>query len=124
MIVNIPVSVGELIDKITILKIKKERIANQEKLLNVQKELVFLEQVTQQLSLPDITKLEQQLAEVNCILWEIEDNIRIKEKHQEFDDDFIELARSVYISNDRRSKIKHEINMLVGSELIEEKSYE
>jgi hypothetical protein len=124
MIVNVPISVGELIDKITILKIKKEKIANKKKLKNIKKELQFLEQVVNELQLPDISDLETQLTEVNRVLWEVEDDIRIKEKNLEFDARFIALARNVYKTNDQRSKIKYDINLLVGSELVEEKSYE
>jgi len=119
------VQIGELIDKITILRIKNERIKNEEKLINIRAELQSLEMV-QQTCVPHSSTLDElieQLLAVNKILWDIEDDIRDKEHAKEFDDEFIKLARSVYMTNDRRCAIKRAINELCGSRLIEEKSY-
>jgi hypothetical protein len=122
--INIPVSVGELIDKITILKIKLTQIKDEEKLINVQKEhdtLTFLDQyVTIQ---KDVIEHQQQLMEVNLAIWFLEEDIRHYEKIQHFTGDFIEVARKIYKTNDERSRIKKEINVLCNSELIEEKSH-
>ena len=124
---HVPVSIGELIDKITILEIKTERIADSEKLANVHRELDALTAVWSDLErdvVPDIDAPRARLKTVNEALWDIEDRIRRKEAAREFDDEFIELARSVYHTNDERSDIKKEINLAAGSELIEEKSYD
>ena len=117
-----PVSIGELIDKITILEIKKVHMSG-EKLSNVYKELELLKHILQDKSLEINIDLVNHLKEVNNNLWEIEDRIRIKESEQEFDREFIKLARSVYKENDRRAYLKKEINQKYNSELIEEKSY-
>lgn len=119
------VSIGEFIDKITILQIKKERIADAKKLHNVMNELETL-LATHRANLPPSAHLDEltaRLLEVNKKLWDIEDAIRDKELHKQFDAQFIELARSVYIVNDERFRIKREINELLGSRLVEEKSY-
>jgi Family of unknown function (DUF6165) len=122
---EIAVSWGELIDKITILEIKRARLKNEIGRANVVKELELLQAKVH----PDISKridvdvLKMRLAEVNEALWEIEDLIRAKEMSNEFDEDFIELARSVYKRNDERAAIKREINSLLDSEIVEEKSY-
>ncbi len=119
------VSIGEFIDKITILQIKKERIKDEKKIRNIIKELESL-LTTHASHLPQSTELEaltHELLEVNKKLWDIEDAIRDKELLQEFDGDFIALARSVYNVNDERFRIKREINALLGSRLVEEKSY-
>ena len=122
--INIPVSVGELVDKITILKIKLTQIKDKEKLINVQKEhdtLTFLNQyVTIQ---KDVLEHQHQLMEVNLAIWFLEEDIRHYEKIQHFTGDFIEVARKIYKTNDERSRIKKEINVLCNSELIEEKSH-
>ena len=118
-----PVSLGELIDKITILEIKKEHMIG-EKLKNILKELKLLESILKDLNLAINIKLINDLKEVNNSLWEIEDRIRLKERNEDFDHDFIELARSVYKENDRRASIKKEINYTYKSGIIEEKSYE
>lgn len=118
-----PISIGELIDKITILEIKKEHI-NGEKLKNIAKELQLLKDIIQDRNLKINVKLINNLQEINKKLWQIEDQIRTKEKKQLFDEEFIELARSVYLENDRRSYIKKEINLKYNSEIIEEKSYQ
>ena len=121
-----PVSWGELIDKITILEIKKQKIASPLALKNINKEYELLIKLfsTEILEYKNIRELKNDLIEVNNKLWQIEDAIRVLEKNKIFDDSFIELARSVYMQNDIRSKIKKEINEILGSELKEEKSYE
>lgn len=124
MIVETPVSVGELVDKITILRIKSRRIKDQSKLENINKELQQLVAVFSSLTIPDILMDFIALEDINRELWEIEDNIREKERSKQFDEEFIELARSVYITNDKRSDVKKQINLKVGSDLVEEKSYE
>jgi hypothetical protein len=122
---KIDVSVGELLDKITILEIKSERIADEAKLVNVRRELDILRRTWAEspLSSRDLGDRVARLKQVNEALWDIEDQIRRKERDRAFDDEFIALARSVYQRNDVRAAIKREINELVGSELVEEKSY-
>mgnify|MGYP001439748348 FL=1 len=117
-----PVSLGELIDKITILEIKQIHMTGI-KLKNVDKELKLLRKILQDKNLEIDIDLINNLKEVNNNLWEIEDNIRIKESNQKFDKEFIQLARSVYKENDKRASIKKEINQKYNSELVEEKSY-
>jgi hypothetical protein len=121
----VPVSPGELLDKITILRIKVARIQDAIKLSNVRLELSLLEQTWHDsgCAAQDVAADERALHEVNERLWDIEDRIRDKEARQTFDRDFIELARSVYVSNDERAAIKKRINARLGSRLIEEKSY-
>lgn len=121
-----PISVGELIDKITILEIKQKKICNADKLANIQFELTALNKVWDGHKDPslDITELHDRLITANERLWNIEDQIRIKEGNSEFDQEFIELARSVYFENDKRAAIKKEINLITGSDLIEEKEYQ
>ena len=118
-----PISLGELIDKITILEIKQVCLTGI-KLNNVNKELKLLKNLIQDKNLEIDIDLINNLKEVNKNLWKIEDKIRMKERNQEFDKDFIELARSVYKENDKRSSIKKEINLQYHSELVEEKSYD
>lgn len=118
--VNISASVGEVLDKISILMIKSARITDGRKLANVHAELAHLLAAARHHRFPD---LEAELRAVNEALWDIEDQIRVKEKLGEFDDEFIQLARSVYITNDRRAEIKRRINDESGSALVEEKSY-
>ena len=124
--IQIPVSFGELLDKIAILQIKSERMRDEAKLANVRHELSALEQTW--MAHPavggDIVKLRADLKAVNERLWVIEDAIRIKERAQAFDDEFIRLARSVYIENDERARIKRNINTALGSAYVEEKSYQ
>ena len=122
-IINVPISIGELIDKITILEIKKDKLKNL-KLKNILKELSFLRAVLEKNSIFIPDEIFFQLKSINLKLWDIEDKIRIKEKNKEFDKEFIELARSVYLNNDRRSETKKELNIMFNSEIIEEKSYE
>jgi hypothetical protein len=121
----IPVSWGELIDKITILEIKSERLTDTKALLNVRKELDLLSRIFSDAALAttSIGDLKTHLRKINEALWFIEDSIREKEKEKHFDREFIELARSVYINNDERARIKREINKCLGSDLIEEKGY-
>jgi Flp pilus assembly protein TadD len=123
--ISIEVAPGELIDKITILEIKSERMSDPEKLANVRTELATLV-ACRDCSLdssPELAELSVELKQINESLWEIEDQIRDCERHQDFGAKFIELARSVYKSNDRRAAVKRKINTLLGSQLIEEKSY-
>ena len=121
----VPVSLGELIDKITILEIKSERISDPAKLANVHLELEQLNQVSEldEELLSNIADLRNDLKMVNSDLWDIEDRIRIKESLAEFDQEFIELARSVYIRNDDRAAFKRTISVQQGYDLVEEKSY-
>ena len=121
-IINAPISIGELVDKITILEIKKNKLQNS-KLENVLKELSFLRKLMEKHQIEITDNLFTQLKEINLKLWNIEDQIRIKEKNKEFDNIFVELARSVYFTNDKRSEIKKRINRLSNSEITEEKSY-
>jgi hypothetical protein len=122
--ISVPLSVGEFIDKITILRIKQQMIRDAEKVKNVSKELESLEGVAASagidLKLPEVEELQG----INMTLWKIEDDIREKERAREFDDRFIELARSVYVTNDERFRVKSAINTKLGSEFKEEKSYE
>ena len=119
---TVPISLGELIDKITILEIKKENMSH-EKLKNINKELKSLQTILIHSELVIDSNFIKKLKAVNIRLWKIEDAIRIKENKQEFDNEFIHLARSVYKENDKRALIKKEINYTYNSELIEEKSY-
>lgn len=123
--VTIEVSPGELIDKITILEIKTQRIADEDKRANVRRELEILDRCRRQTlpGSPDLDALTLSLKEVNQQLWEIEDAIRDCERENDFGERFIELARSVYQTNDRRALLKREINVLLGSRIVEEKSY-
>ena len=117
-----PISIGELIDKITILEIKQIYMTGT-KLKNINKEMKLLKNILQDKNLEINIDLIKNLKKINKKLWEIEDNIRIKESNQEFDEEFIKLARSVYIENDKRASIKKEINQKYNSDLVEEKSY-
>lgn len=123
--IQVPVSFGELIDKITILEIKSERIEDPAKLANVRRELDALNAtwLTSPAAATDIGAARAELKAVNERLWVIEDEIRLKEADQAFDAEFIRLARSVYFENDERARIKREINTALGSTLVEEKSY-
>lgn len=122
---RVPVSWGELIDKMTILEIKRERLTEESAVANVVKELAQLLAVAGGEMFDDaaLSALKASLRAVNEALWTIEDDIRAKEARQEFDERFIALARSVYRRNDERAAIKRRINDLLGSELVEEKSY-
>ena len=122
---KVSVSVGEVFDKITILQIKKDKIKDRNKLININKELNEIEPVVEEHKNDlKILPLIKNLKNTNLKLWEIEDKIRVKESLKEFDKDFIQLARSVYIVNDKRAEIKKDINLKTNSNLIEEKSYE
>jgi hypothetical protein len=125
-LIQTPVSCGELIDKITILEIKSRRITDDAKLANVRNELDMLNATwaNSSASQTDIDDERARLLAVNEVLWDIEDNIRLKERAQAFDQEFIELARAVYFRNDERAALKREINLKLGSQLVEEKSYQ
>ena len=121
----VPVSSGELIDKIAILKIKKKKIFNKSKLKNINNELSLLNEIYKN-NFKNNKKLllyEKKLIKINKKLWDIEDKIRFLESKKIFNQQFIDLARAIYINNDKRSEIKKKINKLTGSRLIEEKSY-
>jgi len=122
----VPVSFGELLDKISILYIKSERITDAQRLENVRDELAALESTwaSHPAAAQDVSELYKQLKVVNEQLWDIEDAIRLKEKAQEFDAAFVQLARQVYIRNDERARLKKEINLALGSRYVEEKSYQ
>ena len=125
-VITVPVSFGEVLDKITILEIKAERIADPAKLKNVRLELDELSR-TWDKAVPDqaaIAELRQQLKAVNESLWVIEDDIRDQEAAQDFGPRFIELARAVYVTNDQRAKLKKDINLALGSRFVEETSYQ
>ena len=126
MLLSIPVSVGEIMDKITILEIKAERILDAEKLANVTAELDTLRPLVTHdaLNTASIKALVAELKNINEALWDIEDNIREREYAKDFGEAFIALARAVYVTNDKRAEVKKQINLATGSTLIEEKSYE
>ncbi len=126
MSIKIDVSVGEIMDKLTILEIKAEKIQDQDKLANVHKERDSLLPVVDKpaYQTEHVRRLFTALKEINLKLWDIEDAIRQKEADKAFDKGFIELARSVYFTNDERAALKKQINLATGSELVEEKSYE
>lgn len=125
MSIKVDVSVGEFIDKLTILHIKSEKITDKTQLQNILNEKTVLEAEWDKSLYKDIDieSEKQALQKINLSLWEIEDAIRDKEKADKFDEEFIELARSVYITNDKRAKVKKEINKITNSSLVEEKSY-
>ena len=119
------ISAGELIDKITILEIKKIKINDSEKLKDIEKELSILN-ITLKMTIPDTTKIHElthKLKSINLKLWDIENGKRLAEKNKKFDEKFIELSRSVYKNNDERAKIKLEINNILGSNIREVKSH-
>jgi hypothetical protein len=123
--VSIQVSWGELIDKITILEIKQQRLLSKQSIANVRSELAALVSVADctLAKRKDVAALKKQLKSINETLWEIEDKIRAKEAAQSFDQEFIQLARSVYMNNDKRGDLKRRINVLLNSTLGEEKQY-
>ena len=125
-LIHIPMSPGELLDKITILEIKSERMSDESKLANVRTELDLLNTTWAGAVNADDTvlRIHAELKSVNEELWEIEDDIRDKERAREFDQRFIELARAVYYTNDRRANAKKELNEYLGSTIVEEKSYQ
>jgi hypothetical protein len=120
---KIEVSNGEIADKLTIVEIKKERITDPVKLVNLEKEYQVLNEAVSAI-IDKKHPLYRELYEINCQLWEIEDHIRDLERAKTFNSDFIETARAVYFTNDKRSEVKRKINELTGSNLTEEKSYE
>lgn len=124
-IVSVEISPGELIDKITILEIKLDRIDDAEKLVNVKHELEALAAARDGAiePTPELERLSTELKQANARLWEIEDDIRECERGKDFGAAFVALARAVYVNNDKRSRLKRRINALLGSSLIEEKSY-
>ena len=125
MLINTPISLGELVDKISILMIKKKNISDTIKLQHVNKELEFLQKTLKKyISEDEINDFLLKLVNINSKLWDIEDDIRECERKKLFDQTFIDLARSVYFTNDERAKVKNDINKTFGSELVEVKSYE
>jgi hypothetical protein len=126
MKISIPVSLGELYDKISILQIKKDKISDLDKLKNIEKELEELEMILNKIwnkhGFDNVMFVH--IKDINEKLWDVEDKLRIKEKNKLYDEEFIQLARSVYFWNDKRSNVKKEINIKFGSDIIEEKSYE
>jgi len=127
MKINIPVSAGELVDKLTILDIKIENIKDKNKISNIKYEKTHLQHLYEQKwyhKFVDVEALRDVLYQINRGLWAIEDAIRIKEKNKEFDEEFVKLARDVYKTNDKRFETKTKINKLTQSEIVEEKSYE
>ena len=125
MLINTPISLGELVDKISILIIKQKNIKDRNKLEHVKKELDFLQKTLMNYIQPEkINDFLENLININSKLWNIEDDIRECERNKLFDQKFIDLARSVYFTNDERAKIKNDINKKFGSELVEVKSYE
>ena len=119
-----PVSIGELIYKVTILRIKCEKIKDKKKCDNAKNELESLLRVCQESEIDLENELVDRLYNCNQKLWDIEDKIRLKEKSKEFDDEFVQIARSVYFSNDDRFQIKRKLNTKYGSQIVEEKSYQ
>ena len=125
MLINTPISLGELVDKISILIIKQKNITNETKLDHVKKELDFLQKTLMNyVKKKEINNYLVNLININSKLWNIEDDIRECERKKMFDQTFIDLARSVYFTNDERAKVKNDINKAFGSELVEVKSYE
>jgi hypothetical protein len=122
--VSVPVSVGEMIDKLSILQVKKTKISNVEKLEFVNKEFELLHNLSSvYLNKVEIESLYQQLVKINSSLWDIEDKLRISEKDNKFESEFISLARQVYFTNDERFRLKNEINLMTSSEIREVKDY-
>ena len=122
----IPISPGELLDKITILEIKSERIESAEKKANVNNELSMLNKVWDEAVTVDdnITDMRKEMKSINETLWDIEDDVRDEERDKRFEERFIELARSVYVTNDQRADVKKRINIYLKSNIVEEKSYQ
>ena len=126
MAISVSVSLGEAMDKLTILHIKSERIDDAQKLKNIHNEIAALTPACTwpEFNTPEVQSLVAELKSVNETLWDIEDDIRDKEFQKAFDDEFISLARSVYVTNDKRAELKKQINLATGSALVEEKSYQ
>jgi len=122
--IQIPVSIGELIDKLSILQIKKTKISNPEKLIQVKKEFELLyNQSAEYLNDMQIENLYHELVKVNTYLWDIEDRLRVLESEGRFEGEFVEIARKVYITNDKRFELKNQINIFTDSEIREVKNY-
>jgi hypothetical protein len=123
--IEVPVSAGELVDKVTILEIKAERISDPAKLANVRRELAGLSEVLRPMlaAKPALQQIKAALHAINVELWQIEDEIRGCERNKDFGARFVELARGVYRTNDKRAAAKREVDKLLGSEIVEEKSY-
>lgn len=121
---DVKISVGEVVDKTTILHIKKDRISDPVKLANIVKEYEYLCSVLQKINITPGNQHYANLLSINTMLWDIEDAIRLKEKKKEFDEEFIEIARSVYMTNDKRAAIKKQICIDFDSDFVDEKSYE
>lgn len=124
MLVECPVSIGELIDKLSILQIKEMKIVDPQKVEHVKKESLMLQNKLAELDLREAEEFLKKMVDINLKLWEIEDRIRVKEKEQKFDQEFIDLARAVYVTNDQRFAVKNEINSTYQSGIVEVKSYE
>lgn len=122
--IKVPISNGELLDKITILQIKREKIKDEEKQKHIIRELEELTILMKTLPMNEIDNLFTELKEINNQLWDVEDALRDKERTATFDNEFIQLARKVYFTNDKRSQVKLKINQISKSELVEVKSYE
>lgn len=125
MDIEIKIGIGEAIDRVTILMIKKEKIADEAKLNNIEKDLNGL--TYKLLPVPDkpeMTELFNEMLDINTELWDVEDDLRVLESQKNFGERFVELARSVYKLNDKRAEVKRKINVLYGSEFVEEKSYQ
>lgn len=125
-VIKVPVSFGEVLDKITILEIKSERMSDPVKLSNVRRELDLLSKTWAECVTEDseVLRIHAELKRINEALWEIEDDIRDKERAREFDEGFVALARSVYVTNDQRAAAKKTLNEHLGSDIVEEKSYQ
>lgn len=125
MIINIPISIGELVDKITILQIKSLEITDTAKLNNITRELKLLDDVLDSTGLKSqLVNLHVELYNINYAIWRIEDSIRECEKNSQFDETFVDLTRTVHKTNIRRGNVKRNINLQFGSDIVEEKSYE
>ena len=125
MLLHVPVSPGEFLDKLTILELKAERITDPAKLANVRRELELMRATwaASPLAARDVTALVDGLRATNAVLWDVEDRLRACEAERRFDAAFVELARTVYRTNDRRAAVKRQLNLALGSDLLEEKSY-
>lgn len=124
MLVSVPVSIGELVDKITILEIKQELITDPDKLKNINHELLLLKKIKDSLDIPiTVSVFEVMLKDTNRYLWDIEDGKRACEAKKDFGEDFVKLSRALYVNNDLRGTIKRKINEIAGSEIVEEKMY-
>ena len=122
--VTVPVSVGEMIDKLSILQVKKNNVKDENKLIFIKKEFELLYNFSSEyLSNLETESIYHRLVEVNSNLWDVEDKLRVMEKEQRFDDEFISLARKVYFTNDERFRLKNEINLITDSEIREIKDY-